>query len=67
MKELQEIAYYLAETYGYRYTRSAEYTVLDYSERLRVQNAENVNGFFDHDKRIQQQVQEASEARLILI
>jgi hypothetical protein len=38
MKELQEIAYYLAETYGYRYTRSAEYTVLDYSERLRVQN-----------------------------
>ena len=41
--------------------------LMQFDERLRVQNAENVNGFFDHDKRIQQQVQEASEARLILI
>jgi hypothetical protein len=28
--------------------------LMQFDERLRIQNAENVNGFFDHDKRIQQ-------------
>jgi hypothetical protein len=38
MEDLFEIAYNLAKTYGYRYAKSAEYTVLSHYERLRVQN-----------------------------
>jgi hypothetical protein len=33
---MNELAHYLAKTYGYRYSKSAEYTALDYRERLKI-------------------------------
>jgi hypothetical protein len=33
---MKELAHYLAKTYGYKYNKSAEYTALDYRERLKI-------------------------------
>lgn len=36
--DLTKLAYKLANKHGYKYTRTTEYTLLSYSEKLRVSN-----------------------------
>lgn len=36
--KLQELAFKLARAYGYKYTRTSEYTLLSYSDKLRIGN-----------------------------
>jgi hypothetical protein len=33
---MNELANYLANTYGYKYNKSEEYTALDYRDRLKI-------------------------------
>jgi hypothetical protein len=33
---MNELAHYLSNTYGYKYNKSAEYTALDYRDRLKI-------------------------------
>lgn len=35
---LQNLAYKLATKHGYKYTRTTEYTILSYSDKIKISN-----------------------------